>query len=131
MTPETHRRPLILVADDVEETRDLTEQLLRADGYRVDTARSEREAVERAARQPPALILVSLGGREVDRVARARRIRREAALGSGVPVVVFCSPTVDEGAEVAVDGNVHLTRPDNFDQLRAFIGRLLQAPAVG
>ncbi len=116
----------ILVANDVEETRDGIEKLLTADGYRVDPARNEDDAVDRACRQCPDLILVSLGGLPVDVIASATRIRQRGGLSSEVPVVVFCIPTVDEGAEVAIGNNVYVTRPDNFDQLRAFLGRLLQ-----
>lgn len=116
---------MILVADDVEETRDGIERLLKADGYRVDPARSEQEAVERAERQAPDLILVSLSGPSDDAIASAVRIRRLASLGDEVPVVIFCVQTVDEGAEVALGRNVYITRPDNFDQLRGLLGRLL------
>jgi hypothetical protein len=43
-----------------------------------------------------------------------------------VPVVVFCVDEIDEGDEVAIGENVHLTRPDNFNQLRSLLARLLQ-----
>ena len=117
---------IVLVADDVEETRDGIEKLLTADGYRVDPARNEDDAVDRARRQRPDLILVSLGGPPVEVIASGARIRVRAGLDDEVPVVVFCLPIVDEGAEVAIGCNVYLTQPDNFDQLRAFLGRLLQ-----
>jgi len=120
-----HRAAIILVADDVEETRDGIERLLKADGYRVSAARSEQDAVERAERQAPDLILVSLSGSSDDAIASAVRIRRLAGLGDEVPVVIFCVQTVDEGAEVALGTNVYITRPDNFDQLRGLLGRLL------
>ena len=123
--PVAHRAAVILVADDVEETRDGIERLLKADGYRVDSARSEQDAVERAERQAPDLILVSLRGPSDDTIASARRIRQRARLGEEVLVVVFCVPSVEEGAEVALGGNVYATRPDNFDQLRGLLGRLL------
>ena len=123
---EAGRIARILVANDVEETRDGIEKLLAADGYCVDLARSEDDAVDRARRQRPDLILVSLGGRPVELIASATRIRLRGGLSSKVPVVVFCIPTVDEGAEVAIGNNIYITRPDNFDQLRAFLGRLLQ-----
>jgi len=125
MTEDNDRAPLILVVEDVEETRDGIEQLLRADGYRVDPARDEEDAVMRAKRAPPHLLLVSLGGPAIDLIATAARIRDRAQLSQGVPVVLFCIPTVAEGAEVEIAGNVYLTRPDNFDQLRALLRRLL------
>ena len=52
------------VAKREEETRDGIEKLFTADGYRVDPARND-DAVDRARRQRPDLILVSLGGRPV------------------------------------------------------------------
>jgi len=118
------------VTGDVEEIRDGIEKLLTADGYRVELARSEKEAIDSACRRSPDLILVSLDGLPVDVVASAVRIRDRARLSVKVPVVVFCVPTVDEGAEVSVGGNVYVTRPDNFDQLRAFIRRLLWASTL-
>ena len=125
MSQENHRTAIILVTDDVEETRDGIERLLKADGYRVDAARDEEDAVARAGRQRPDLILVGLGGPHTDAIAIAHRIRGRAELGDEVPVVIFCVPTVDEGAEVALGRNVYVTRPDNFDQLRGLLGRLL------
>jgi CheY-like chemotaxis protein len=118
---------VILVVDDVEETRDGTLDLLRTDGYGVEGARSEDDAVERARRVYPDLILVSFGGPPTRVVASAARIRRRSGLGERVPVVVFCVPTLEEGEEVALGGNVHATRPDNFNQLRTFIRQLLGA----
>ena len=42
-----------------------------------------------------------------------------------MPVVVFCIAEIDEGDEVAIGQNVYITRPDNFNQLRALLARLL------
>ena len=53
--------PLILVVQDVEETCDGLEKLLTGDGYRVEAARAEDDAVVRAQRTPPDLLLVNLG----------------------------------------------------------------------
>jgi DNA-binding response OmpR family regulator len=125
MTKDSDTAPLILVVEDIEETRDGIEQLLTADGYRVEPARDEEDAVVRAQRAPPHLMLVSLGGSAGEVIATAVRIRDRARLSQGVPVVLFCIPTVAEGAEVQIDSNVYLTRPDNFDQLRALLRRLL------
>ena len=118
--------PLILVVEDVEETREGIEKLLKADGYRVDPARDEADAVARARRARPDLILVSLGGPPAEVIATCSRIRERAGLGESVPAVIFDIEAVAEGAEVEVEGKVYLTRPDNFDQLRRFLRRLLE-----
>ena len=116
---------IILVVEDILETREGMEKLLIVDGYRVDLARDEQDGIDTARRQRPNLILVSLAGVPRDVIVAARRIRDSAAIGEDVPVVVFCVDDVAEGEEVAIGQNVHVTRPDNFNQLRALLARLL------
>jgi two-component system response regulator MprA len=116
----------ILVVEDIEEARDGIEKLLKVDGYHVKAARDEQDAVESALRNQPDLILVSLGGEPRDVFKTARHIRERAELGEKVPVVIFCMmEEVGEGAEVAIGQNVYVTRPDNFNQMRNLIARLL------
>jgi CheY-like chemotaxis protein len=118
--------PVILVVEDVAETRDGIEKLLSADGYRVEVARDQLDAIVSARRQRPDLILVSLAGLPLEVMAAARRIRKDAELDEHVPIVLFCVDGIGEGDEVAVGRNVHVTRPDNFNQLRSLLTRLLQ-----
>ena len=40
-------------------------------------------------------------------------------------MVVLSSETLAEGEEVAIDRSVYITRPDNFNQLRSLLARLL------
>lgn len=62
-------------------------------------------------------------------LVKVDRIRKEAAVADEVPVVVFCAHDIPEGEEVAIGGNVYLTNPDNFNQLRSFVARLLSVAA--
>jgi len=117
---------LILVVEDVHETRDGIEKLLMVDGYRVALARDEQDGIESAQRQRPDLILVSLAGSPREVIVSARRIRESAAIGEDVPVVVFCFVEIAEGDEIAIGKNVHVARPDNFNQLRSVLARLLR-----
>jgi DNA-binding response OmpR family regulator len=125
MSTENDRRSIILVLEDVEEIRDGIEALLKADGYRVIPARSEADALGQARREDPSLILVGLGGAESAVIAAAKRVREGAGLSEDVPIVIFCSPTRPEGVEVEIGLDIYVTRPDNFDQLRALLRRLL------
>jgi CheY-like chemotaxis protein len=125
MNNESHSRSIILVVEDIDETRDGIEKLLQTDGYIVTLARDEKDAIESARRQRPDLILVSLAGLPHEVVSAARHIRELAAIGESVPVVVFCIAEIDEGDEVEIGDNVYITRPDNFDQLRSMLARLL------
>ncbi len=116
----------ILIVEDIEETRDGIDKLLTSDGYRTEAARSEQDAVEKARRNSPDLILVSLGAPPSDVIAAARNIRERAGLRENVPVVVFCIEEIGEGDEVAIGQNTFITRPDNFNQLRNLLAHLLQ-----
>jgi two-component system response regulator MprA len=125
MYREDHTRLIILIVEDVAETRDGIEKLLKADGYRVAVARDERDAIESARRERPNLILVSLAGLPSEVIATARRIREHAEVGDQVPVVIFCIESIDQGDDLAIGENVHISRPDNFNQLRRLLTRVL------
>jgi two-component system response regulator MprA len=125
MEKKNEGNPIILVVEDVHETRDGIEKLLKVDGYRLALARDERDGIESAQRQRPDLILVSLAGLPREVIVTARRIRENAQIGEDVPVVVFCIEEIAEGDEVAIGQNVHVARPDNFNQLRGLLARLL------
>jgi CheY-like chemotaxis protein len=130
MYRDDETRLIILVVEDVAETRDGIEKLLNADGYRVALARDERDAIESARRKRPDLILVSLAGFPSEVIATARRIRELAEVGDEVPVVIFCVESISEGDDVAIGDNVHISRPDNFNQLRGLLTRLLHEVPV-
>jgi CheY-like chemotaxis protein len=125
MIPQTAPAKKILVVEDVQETRDAIEELLKRDGYCVIPARDEDEAVERARCNHPDLILISLGGSS-DRVVNAgRKLRAKAELTYQIPIVIFSSSIVPDGEEWEIEGNIHITMPDNFDQLRGLFKRVL------
>ncbi len=126
MDKKSDKNLIILVVEDVHETLEGIERLLRTDGYCVALARDEHDGIESAQRQRPDLILVSLAGLPGEVIISARRIRERAELGEDVPVVVFCVDEIAEGDEVAIGRNVHVARPDNFNQLRSLLARLLR-----
>ena len=125
MSSECAQTQMILIVEDVRETRDGIEKLLQADGYRVALAENERDAIDKVSRNDPDLILVSLAGSPDEVVLSARRIRERAAGGDQIPVIVFSSENLAEGEEVAIDRSVYVTRPDNFNQLRSLLAKLL------
>jgi CheY-like chemotaxis protein len=104
------------------------EKLLISDGYRVSLARDEEDAIENVQNKCPDLILVGLPSSSNEVVLAAKRIRQGSNAGEQVPVVIFCVDGIGEGDEVAIGQNIHLTLPDNFDQLRRLLSRLLTEP---
>ena len=127
MDKKNDMNPIILVVEDVQETREGIQKLLIVDGYRIALARDEHDGIESARQQRPDLILVSLAGLPREVILSARRIRESAAIGEDVPVVIFCIDEIAQGDEIAIGENVHLTRPDNFNQLRSLLARLLRS----
>jgi len=118
---------LILVVEEVYETRAGIDTLLKANGYRVAFAGAEGVVINSIRPERPDLILVSGTGLANNVLINVGRIRNETAVGDEVPVVVFCAQDIPEGEEVAIGGNVYLTNPDNFNQLRSLVARLLVA----
>src|SRR2546421_8404831 len=87
VTTDNQTKPLILVVEDVHETRYGMERLLTADGYRVSLARDEDDAIENAQQRRPNLILISLPGVPNEVIAAAVRVREALNTGDEVPVV--------------------------------------------
>ena len=129
VTTDNLTKPLILVVEDVHETRYGMEKLLTADGYRVALARDEFDAIENVHLRRPDLILVSLPGTPNEVILAATRIRESANADLQAPVVIFCVEGIAEGYEIAIGQNIHLTLPDNFNQLRGLLSRLLTRPS--
>jgi CheY-like chemotaxis protein len=125
MILEYQQRQIILVLEDIEETACLLVKMLKGNGYCVTLARTEEDAILMGRSQFPDLILISLGLGPDQLLTTAHRIRRQAGLSQDVAVVIFCVPTIPEGAEMEVGKNVYMTRPDNFNQLRELLHRLL------
>jgi DNA-binding response OmpR family regulator len=123
--PKPNKVSTILLVEDVEEIRDAAAELLTANGYCVVPARNEEDAVLRATLQPLNILLVNLPGPCPHVVEIALRIRERAALSQDIPILIFGVDTIAEGAELEIEGNIHLISPDNFDQLRECIRRLL------
>lgn len=122
---------LILVVEDVYETRAGIDTLLKATGYRVVLTSVEQEVMNSTHPERPNLILVSGAGLPNNVLVTVGRIRKEAGVDDEVPVVVFCAQDINEGDEVAIGGNVYLTNPDNFNQLRSLLARLLPETSPG
>jgi len=128
---KVEKSQLILVVEDVYETRAGIDTLLKSNGYRVAFASADEEAINSTRPERPDLILVSGSALPDNVLVKVDRIRKEAAVGDEVPVVVFCAHDIPEGEEVAIGGNVYLTNPDNFNQLRSLVARLLPEVSYG
>ena len=118
--------PTIMVVEDFEDNRFMMRRLLEMSGYRVLEAVNGEEAVELARRERPGLILMDLSLPLLDGLAATRRIRQEADLRDVPIVAVSAHDTADFHAEALAAGcNDYVTKPIDFDQLEALLGKLL------
>jgi two-component system KDP operon response regulator KdpE len=110
-------RRRILVVDDEHGILLYVGANLRQQGYEVVTARNGQEALERAALQPPDLVILDLAMPVLDGLATLRRLRE----WTQVPVVVL-SAHADEADKVrALDlgADDYLTKPFGVGELLA------------
>jgi hypothetical protein len=66
-----------------------------------------------------------MAGSPTEVAVAASRIREATPMGQNVPAVIFCGGGISEGDELAIGQNIYLTRPDNFNQLRSLLARLV------
>lgn len=92
------RPPVVLIAEDHEDSRDALCTLLDAFGFRVIEAGNGREAVERALAERPDVILMDMMMPHVDGFQATREIRAAEDL-RGVPILAI---TAMEGARQRV-----------------------------
>jgi two-component system response regulator RegX3 len=126
MVPKPESMTRILIVEDDQQHRDSIEALLQHDGYHVDCARSEKEAVGKIEQNRPDLILISLEGTADQVIATSENIRLWGGLGNFTPVVIFSLKNIPDGAEQELAGNIYVTAPYNFNQLRALLMRVLR-----
>ena len=116
----------VLVVEDFEDNRFMMRRLLEMSGYRVLEAINGEEAVEIAKRERPGLILMDLSLPLLDGLAATRRIRQHKELRDVPIVAVSAHDTADYHADALAAGcNDYVTKPIDFDQLEALLGRLL------
>jgi two-component system, cell cycle response regulator DivK len=95
---DPERTPVVLIAEDHEDSRDALRTLLDAFGFRVVEAGNGREAVERALAERPDVILMDMMMPYVDGFQATREIRAVEDL-RGVPILAI---TAMEGARQRV-----------------------------
>ncbi len=92
-------RPLIILVDDFNDSRDMYAEYLAFQGYRVVSAGSGAEALTIAhLSEHPALILLDLRLLDVNGVAAVHLLRSAPAF-AGVPIVAFTGYALHDEAE--------------------------------
>jgi len=119
--------PTILVVEDESSIASFVALYLKNAGYTVRTAASGGEALELAASEGPALIVLDLMLPDIDGIEVCKRIRQD----SDVPILMLTARDEDVdkiiGLEVGADD--YLTKPFNPRELVARIRSILRRAA--
>jgi len=117
--PATPRH--ILIVEDGADHRESLQELLEAQGHRVDTAIDGERGVEQALTVRPEVALVDIGLPRLDGYEVARRIR--GAMGSKIFLIALTGyGQPDDRARAAAAGfDVHITKPLDFRVLERLI----------
>ena len=116
------KKPLVLVAEDSADGREMMRTLLGMKGYDVVVAEDGVQAIDMALQNAPDLILIDVELPRLDGISVARNIHRRAALRS-VPIVVVSGhdPSRYEAAALAAGCSDYLMKPIDFDRLDAIL----------
>lgn len=128
---ETKKRPRILLVEDAPDVRRVLRFLLEGEGYEVSEAADGVEAVEAARRERPAAVIMDMSLPRLDGHQATRLIRREPSLAS-IPVIACTALNRWEwrGKSIVAGCDAFLTKPIDFDQLRAVLAQLLARRAA-
>jgi len=127
-------RPLILVVDDMVETRRLMRRLLERSGLRVIEAETGEAALRSASRDRPALIVLDLRLPGISGFDVARRIRANPDLALAATPILACSASVQaEVRREALDAGCDAFEGKPFDiaTFPGLIRGLISQPAAG
>jgi CheY-like chemotaxis protein len=123
-----HNRPLVLVADDHEDTRLLFAETLQAAGFAVAFAADGREAVEACGRTRPDLVIMDLSMPSLNGWEAIRALKLGDAT-SAIPILVVTAQAMRHSRDLAEAAgcDAYLTKPCPPDELvrqvRALLGR--------
>jgi|SRR5262245_5989546 len=125
---QPRKQPLVLLAEDFEDARELYRDYLEFSGFDVETASNGREAIDRALQLQPDLILMDASMPVLDGWQATRELKANPATRS-IPVLALTAHAFDdarqEATAVGCDGFV--TKPCLPDDLVARVRSALEA----
>ncbi len=123
-----HAQPVILIAEDFEDARDLYKEYLEFSGFTVETASNGREAIQLAVSLQPDLILMDASMPVLDGWQATRELKANPAT-KHIPVLALTAHAFDDARQEArssgCDGFV--TKPCLPDDLVAQVRATLEA----
>jgi DNA-binding response OmpR family regulator len=111
--------PMVVVAEDSRDTRQMLKRALELKGYRVLEAKDGKEALELTAAYKPNLILVDLNMPELDGLETIKNVRLMKGAQDQVPIVAMTAFHVYGMKEAALEAgcNEYLIKPFDLEDL--------------
>jgi DNA-binding NtrC family response regulator len=115
----------ILVVDDDESLRWVTQAQLQQSGYQVDAAANGKEALAKVQETPPDLVITDLMMPGMSGVELLKKIR--ADYPEIIVILVTAFGSVENAVEAMKAGAYdYITKPVNMEELRLIVGRGLE-----
>jgi two-component system, cell cycle response regulator DivK len=127
MTAQPNHRPLVLLAEDNADEREMYVEYLVLSGFEVVAVGNGVQAIEQAQRVRPDIIVMDMAMPELSGVAATHQLKQDPVLAS-VPVVAITAYPYSAhrplSPEVGADSFVR--KPCRPDELVALLQRLLR-----
>jgi putative two-component system response regulator len=118
----------ILVVDDTPSNVKVLRTLLAVRGYTVITAENGQDALDKAASEPPELILMDVVMPVMDGYEACRRLRALPATKDVPIVMVTASGPQEKAKALAVGANDMIMKPVDPEAVLALVATLLAGP---
>lgn len=124
------RRPVVLIVEDHEDTRQMYAQFLEA-SFEIHTVADAADALRAVAAHPPDAIVTDLSLPGMDGFELIRRLRSDPG-SAAVPIICLSGfgSSADEDKALAAGGNRLLQKPCMPDALAAVIAGVLGDPSA-
>ncbi len=125
-------KPLVLVVENNDDSRQMLKTLLEIWGYRVAESEDGEESIEIAVGECPNLILMDVSLSKMDGLTTVRRMREIDTL-RGVPIVFISGHAQPEFRTFAMTvggGDDFLVKPVDFNQLEIVLDRFINKNTV-
>ena len=118
-------RPLVLIVDDDNRNRKLAADVLEAAGFLTLSAVDGGEAIELAAAQLPAVILMDMRLPDLDGAEVTRRLHIDPRTAN-IPVLALSAMPLDPADDWSVDAGFagYIVKPIDIDRLPELVRRL-------
>lgn len=124
--------PLILLVEDFDDAREMYRDYLQFIGFRIETARDGREAIEKARTLQPDLVLMDLSIPVIDGWEATRRLKSDPATKNILIIALTAHALAAEGERARSAGcDGFVAKPCLPQELAEEISKYLKPQAAG